>query len=170
MATNPTLVFTAGWDPFQVLINITTFSRATHVAIGLGPDLLHAYEPGVKLDSRQWWFNKKHQRLVAEYEILPDISPGLYECLAHLGEPYDTVGVLRTAAKIILQRMQSPIQTTGSAAALSHTCASFVTLLDPYGERIPEWRNLDRGTVTPADLISRCLGPSFRPMHPYHAL
>jgi len=162
IATPPTLVFTAGFDPFQVLINISTFSRAGHVAIGLGNSLLHAYEPGVVLEPRERWFTAKKQRLIYECEILPDVSTGLQECFAHIGEPYDVLGAIRIGIWITLKRFLSPIQNLGPASKTSHTCASFAMLLDPQGERIREWREVRRGIVTPADLLLAARGPSFR--------
>ena len=161
-AFSPTIVFTTGWDPFQVLINLSTFSEAGHAAIGMGDMLLHAYEPGVVYEPRERWFTKKRQRLIAEYEILPDVADGLAQCFARSGEPYDVRGVLRTAVTLMLQRLGSPLQPAWRANPAAHTCAAFVMLLDPHGERIPEWRALNRAVVTPADLVLMAQGPSFR--------
>jgi len=163
-ATKPTLVFTSGFDPFQLLINIGTFSRAGHVAIGIGAELLHAYEPGVRVDSREYWFGVKKQRLIYECEIVPDVMAGLAECASRIGEPYDVVGVLRAMFWLTLKRFASPLQRPGAASKTSHTCASFAMLLDPDGIMIPEWRELERGIVTPADLLLAARGPSFRPL------
>ena len=164
MITRPTIVFTTGWDPFQALINLGTFSRAGHAAIGIGDHLLHAYEPGVVWGSRDTWFTGKHQRLIAEYEILPDVSEGIEDCASRIGEPYDVVGVFRAALWIMLRRLCSPLRHVGTASAASHTCSSFVMLLDPNGDRIPEWRSINRAVVTPADLLLAAEGPSFRPI------
>lgn len=162
MIARPTLVFTTGLDPFQVLINVSTLSEAGHVAIGLGDHLLHAYEKGVVYEPREVWFTGKRQRLVRELEILPDVSEGVARCMQHIGEPYDVGGVLRTALRILLSRLQSPVVVRPNARISSHTCASFAMLLDPEGARIPEWRGVHRGTVTPADLLE-VAGPSFQP-------
>lgn len=162
IATAPTLVFTSGLDPFQILINLGTFSRAGHAAIGIGDQLLHAYEPGVVIEPRERWLTRKRQRLLAEFEILPDVSQGLLECAQRVGEPYDVLGAFRIALWVTLKRMWSPVQNLGPASKTSHTCASFVMLLDPCGEHIPEWRRLDRAIVTPADLLLAAEGPSFR--------
>lgn len=156
-------MFTTGWDPFQVLINVGTFSRAGHAAIGVGDMLLHAYEKGVVYEPREQWFTSKKQRLVAEVEIVPDVSLGLRECFSRVGEPYDVVGVFRAALAITMRRFVSSIQWFGPASRDSHTCAAFVMLLDPDGARIPEWRALDRAIVTPADLLAMTSGPSFQP-------
>lgn len=160
----PTLVFTSGFDPFQLLINLATFSRAGHVAIGLGPNLLHAHERGVTLEPREHWFVGKKQKLLYEVEILPDVSPGIERCLSKIGEPYDVVGAFKLAILIALKRMWSPLRTLGPPSTNSHTCASFVMLLDPYGAHIPEWRELSRDVVTPADMLFLARGPSFRPV------
>lgn len=164
IATRPTLVFTSGFDPFQLLINIGTFSRAGHVAIGYGNDLLHAYEPGVEITPRSYWFGEKKQRLIHEYEIVPDVSRGMLRCIDRIGEPYDVVGVLRAMFVLTLKRFASPVRTRGTASKASHTCASFVMLLDPEGGIIPEWRDVDRSVVTPADLLIAARGPSFQPV------
>lgn len=162
MIARPTLVFTTGLDPFQVLINVSTQSWAGHVAIGLGDHLLHAYERGVVYEPREAWFTGKRQRLIRELEILPNVSDGVTRCMRHIGEPYDVGGVLRTALHIMLSRFQSPVVLKPDARITAHTCASFVMLLDPEGARIPEWRDVQRGTVTPADLLEAA-GPSFQP-------
>jgi len=73
----PSLVFTTGWDPFQLLINASTGSAAAHVALGIDDHLLHAYEPGIVYEPREEYFEKRNQRLVAEFKILPDIDEGV---------------------------------------------------------------------------------------------
>jgi hypothetical protein len=158
----PTLVFTSGFDPFQLLINIGTFSRAGHVAIGIGTNLLHAYERGVVYEPRERWFKTKRQFLVYEAEILPDVSYGIDSCMSKVGEPYDVAGAFKLAILITLKRMWSPLRSLGPVSKNSHTCASFVMLLDPHGERIREWRDLRRDIVTPADILVLARGPSFR--------
>jgi hypothetical protein len=158
----PTLVFTSGFDPFQLMINLATFSRAGHVAIGIGTNLLHAYEKGVVYEPRERWFTSKRQYLVHETEILPDVSCGIESCFSKLGQPYDVIGAFKLAILITLKRMWSPLRSLGPVSEASHTCASFVMLLDPSGERIAEWRDLRRDIVTPADLLQAAYGPSFR--------
>ena len=159
----PRLVFTAGFDPFQVFINIGTGSPASHAALGIGDQLLHAYEDGVILEPRSAWFGKMQQRLVAEFLILPDIEDGLDLAFAQIGKRYDAAGVIRAIIARLLRLTMSPIRNLGPAPMNAHTCAAFVMLVDPYGQRIPEWRDLDRTTIVPADLMALAsMGPSFQ--------
>jgi hypothetical protein len=155
----PTLAFTTGADPFQFLVKATTDSAASHAAIGLGDQLLHAYEDGVLLESRDEWLGKRKQVLVAEFQILPDVTDGIARAMQHLGKKYDAMHVL----KIWLLRLLHPaIRSLGPDAPDKFTCARFVTMIDPYGERIPEWRHLWMEAITPADLLDCALwGPSF---------
>jgi len=159
----PRLVFTTGVDPFQLLINVGTCSIAGHAAIGLGDALLHAHEDGVLIEPRSVWLGKERQRLVAEFLILPNVDDGIAFALSQIGKGYDNPGVIRAAIFRILKLTLSPIQYLGPAPMNRHTCAAFAMLIDPYGQRIPEWRGLDRATVVPADLLSLAsMGPSFQ--------
>lgn len=160
---NPSLVFTTGTDPFQIFVNVGTGSRATHAAIGLDDQLLHADENGVRLEPRAKWFGPMRQRLVAEFVILPNVDDGIELALAQIGKGYDTFGVLRTALSRLLSLTCSPIRYFGPAPMSAHTCAAFTMLLDPYGWKIPEWQGLDRATVVPGDLMTLAsIGPSFQ--------
>ncbi len=159
-----TLVFTSGLDAFQLLINIATGSPATHAAIGIGDQLLHAHEPGVTLDSRDVWLGKEEQKLVAEFEILPDVTDGIEAAMAHVGKKYDIAHVIKIG---LLRLLRPAFWSLGPDAADKFTCARFVTMIDPYGEAIPEWRDIWREAVVPADLLERALvGPSFRRLYP----
>ncbi len=159
----PTLVFTTGIDPFQLLINLGTCSIAGHAAIGLGDQLLHAHESGVLLEPRSSWFGRDEQSLVAEFVILPDVSEGIDFAMTQLGKKYDAGGVLRIAISRLLRLTLSPITYFGPAPMKRHMCSAFVMLVDPYGAQIPEWRDLDRAIVTPSDLLGAAsLGSSFR--------
>lgn len=159
------LVFTAGDDPYGLVIRAGSLSSISHVAIGLGGDggpLLHAYEAGVTLEPRSKWFGELKQRLVAEFIILPDVSDGLRVCLSQVGKPYDVVGALKIGVLRALQIFGSPIQSLGKGNRRAFTCTHFVMQLDPDGCRIPEWRLIDYDRVVPADLFHVAGGPSFR--------
>jgi hypothetical protein len=150
-----------GWDPFQLLINVSTRSVAAHVAIGLGDQLLHAYEPGVTLEPRERYLQAKHQKVVAEYEILPDITDGLAEAISNIGKR----GFLGGAAQIgiirALQMCGSPLQFL--VPSNERTCARFAMMLDRTGACIPEWREINRRAVVPADLLEAAeVGLSFQ--------
>lgn len=148
-----------GWDPFQLLINVSTRSVASHVAIGLGDHLLHAYEPGIIFEPRAAYFQKRDQRLVAEFEILPDVSDGILTAAENVGQR----GFLRGAAQIIATRA---LRIAGSplcwfVPSTERTCAQFAMSIDRAGI-IPEWREIDRRAVVPADLLDVArIGPSF---------
>jgi hypothetical protein len=159
----PSLVFTTGVDPFQLLINVGTCSVAGHAALGLGDQLLHAYEDGVKLEPRSTWLGRDRQRLIAEFLILPDVGDGIDFALSQVGKGYDASGVVRAAISRLLRLTLSPIQYLGPASMKKHTCAAFVMLIDPYGRRIPEWSGFDRATIVPGDLLAAAaIGPSFQ--------
>jgi hypothetical protein len=154
-----TLVFTTGFDPFQVLINLSTKSPATHAALGVGDHLLHAYEPGVMLEPREEWLGKQEQRLVAEFQILPDVTYGVEQAMTHVGKKYDVAHVFKIG---LLRLLRPALWSLGPDAADKFTCARFVTTIDPYGELIPEWRDLWHEALVPADLLDAALtGPSF---------
>ncbi len=165
LATRPvpgsvSLVFTTGFDPFQMLISVAGKSMAAHVAIGLGDQLLHAYEPGIVLEPREDYFANKQQKLVAEYAILPDVSDGLDEAMGNIGKGGFHVGATQIALLRILRIVGSPLQHFISTN--ERTCARFAMLLDRTGERIPEWRAVNRRAVVPGDLMMVADGPSFQ--------
>jgi len=161
LSLRPRLVFSTGADPYQFLIKVGTQSPATHAAIGLGDRLLHAYEVGVVLEPRDYWFGDMQQQLIAEYAILPDVSAGVREAFRHLGKKYDIAGAVKIGLLRALQVFGSPLQSLGPISDEAHTCACFAMLLDPYGLRIPEWRWIRRESVVPGDLLRACKGPSF---------
>lgn len=158
------LIFTMGWDPLQLLINIGTRSAAAHVAIGLGDagsHILHAYEPGITLEPREDYLLKRQQILVAEYEIVPDVAPGLTEALSRIGQRGFAIGAFQIGVIRLLRMACSPLYKAG--VSNEQTCARFAMLLDPTGERIPEWRGIARRDVVPGDLLAAAqTGPSFR--------
>lgn len=155
----PTLVFTAGDDWFELLVRFGTFCPASHAAIGIGPNLLHVHDAGVVLEPRERWL-KDDQRLIAEFEILPDVRWEITKLGPQLGRPYDLAGALGIAARRGLRAIGSPLGQILTVAP-KRTCAAFVMQIDPCGFKIPEWRNLRLDVVAPADLL-RATGPSFR--------
>ena len=138
------LVFTTGSDPFQALLKLGTRSDSTHAAIGIGDQLLHAYEDGVILEPRSEWFDRAEQRLCAEFWVLPDVTHGLHVALQHVGDKYDVIGIIKAALLRALDLCASPVRDLGPVANDAHTCACFAMLLDPFGIQIPEWRSIDR--------------------------
>jgi hypothetical protein len=154
------VVFTTGFDPYQLLIKLGTGCSASHAAIGIGDQLLHAYEDGVVLEPRTRWFGKEmDQKLVAEFLVLQDVGAGVREALQHIGKPYDVFGAFKIGILMALKAMGSPIDRFGGEVPNdAHTCACFTMLLDPGGVVIPEWRGIDRGTVVPRDLLEAAVG------------
>jgi hypothetical protein len=160
-------VFSSGpTSLFQAIVKIATLSNCDHVAIGLGDQLLHARDRGVVLEPRAAWARKNN--VIAEAEILPDVTPGLERCLSRVGQNYDLAGILRIGIGLALRRTLSPLRPWGSEPD-EHTCAGFAMLLDPHGEVIPEWQELSRRSVVPCDLLN-ALGPSFRKLQPLQAM
>jgi hypothetical protein len=157
-----TLVFTTGPDSFQSLVASCTKSVATHCALGIGIDgpLLHAYDKGVVLEPRQDWFVGLKQTLVAEFQIMPDVSYGVGKALGHVGKKYDWWHVLRAG---ILRTLWPSLRSLGKDSRDRFACAQLILEIDPQGERIPEWRHLWRDAIAPSDLLECALwGPSFR--------
>lgn len=153
------LVFTTGDDAFQNAIRASTKSDATHAALALGDGqtLLHAYEDGVRVDSRARWL-AKGQRIVAEYQILPDVTDGVFAAMQHVGKRYDVLHVF----KIAVMRLFRATRLGRPEDDDAFTCARFVMTVDPDGEAIPEWRMLSPEDVVPADLLAMAEGgPSF---------
>jgi len=141
-----------GWDPVQLLINVSTRSRAAHVAIGLGDHLLHAYEPGITLEPREAYLGNREQHVVAEYDVLAYVDDNLRDALAHVGRRGWWTGAIQIAAIRALRVCGSPLQHL--IPSNERTCARFAMLLDPRGDRIPEWGGIHRRTVVPADLLA----------------
>ena len=157
---HPHLVFTAGSSPSDLLIRAGTLSKASHVAIGLDDQLLHAYEPGVMFEPRSAWLDQ-HNKLVAEFAVLPDVDDGLTDTFSRIGERYDMFGTVHIALHRAF-RFASPLLFPRRRARGAHTCASLVMLLDPFGDRIPEWRGIDFSIAVPQDLLEATnLGMSF---------
>jgi hypothetical protein len=155
-----TILFTTGPDAFQRLVARSTKSVATHAALGLGDQLLHAYEEGVILEPRDRWFGEMKQKLIAEFEILPDVSDGVANAMQHVGKKYDGIHIVKAG---FLRLFHPTFASLGKTWRKDRfTCAQFVTTIDPYGEKIPEWRHLWRAALAPSDLLEAALwGPSF---------
>lgn len=155
------LVFTTGGDLFSFGVQVMTLSDVTHVAIGLPPNgelLLHATLKGVVLQPRAKW----RQRPIADFAIRPNVLGGLARAASQIGKPYDTGEVAFRPFLAALQYLAPLAPRSAAQGTAAWTCARFVMLLDPGGDRILEWRGLDPLTATPADLLERCLvGPSF---------
>jgi len=157
----PRLLFTGGDDAFSVLVRGWTGSYATHAAIVIGDQVLHAVGKGVILEMRSALRTRYGYYDVAELEVLPDVSEGLRLASAQVGRRYDNLDV---ASRLLFVALRGLLPWTARRAVNTPgawTCARFCMLLDPIGDRIPEWRHVDRTSVTPVDLLA-VAGPSFR--------
>lgn len=158
------LVFTTGLDPFQLLINFTTKCPASHAAIGIDDHLLHAYEDGVLFEPRDKWLGERKQKLIAEFQILPDVTDGIHAAMGHVGKKYDVAHVFKIG---LLRLLKPALWSLGPDAPDKFTCARFVTMIDPYGDAIPEWRDIWREAIVPADLLDVAMtGGSFFRLYP----
>lgn len=133
--------------------------------IGLGRNgekFLHACKDGVVLEDRQYRLHNKKQRVVAEYLILPDVSDGVREALTYVGEQYDYPGLVRGSFLRIIALFASPLSSFGVKKDREQFCTRFIMLIDPLGEKIPEWRYINREQVSPMDLLFAAQGSSFK--------
>ena len=154
------LVFTTGNDWFQTLIELHTGSSATHVAIGIGNQLLHSHEDGVVLEPRSYWFGKRKQKLIAEFQILVDVDDGIRGVLRHVGKGFGVAHVLKAG---LLRKLTPWVRSLGPDSTDRLSCTQLVAMIDPHGEHIPEWRYLWREGLAPVDLLEvAAWSPRFR--------
>jgi len=130
------------------------------------PVLLHSAidgesgRTGVQITPRSKWL--EDNIIVAEYEVIPDVTPNMGPMIRLLCEKYDKLGlvgyVIVIMAKWLGKKIMNPL-----ASAKALVCARYVLKLDPNGELIPEWKRLDAEKTTPHDLLVLCrVGPSFQ--------
>ena len=155
-----TLVFSTGGGIVSRAIRWFTRSRCSHVMIGLSlfdqDVLLHSTAGGVQFTfPRSKWF--RNERLIAEYEIIPDLSAGVPILLEKfLNAHYDYVGVVGGFPLVLLWRrwfkkkIRNPL-----ASPTALFCSEFVLHLDEGG-RIPEWKGLDPERTHAQDLLEIC--------------
>lgn len=156
-----TLVFTTSTSLLSKAIRAFTGGPTSHVAIGTEffgvPVLIHAAldndVSGVQITTREKWLVANS--LVAEYEILPDVTNNMRSMIMLLGEKYDKLGligyVLVAVAKWFGKWIKNPL-----ASPRAWVCPRYVLGLDPECALIPEWKNIDRDSVTPKDLLEAC--------------
>ena len=160
------LLFTSSDHIADRLIRRFTGSPTSHVAITLGEDrqtLLHAVPQGVIIEPRSTWMQRDKAWVVAEYEVLPDVSQGLKRVLGFVGERYDFLFPANYALAYFYRRtVGAPVRALYRQLRSSQTCAQLALLLDANCQKIPEWCGLEFDTVLPADLLKRADGPSFR--------
>ena len=144
------------------VIRILLKSPTSHVALGLELDgkkvFVHAISGGIKIEDRDVVLS--YDRLVEEYEILPDISKEVPAALAHVGDKYNALELMGYVWILFLRffkiRTKNPFARHGA-----EVCSEFVTECDPEG-KIEEFINLEPSEVTPRDLLDICRsGKSF---------
>lgn len=161
--SRPRVAFFAGVDPFSLAVRAFTASRVTHAAVAIDGNILHAASKGVLLEDRRRLYTHYLYEDVAEFEVLPDVTPGLNYMLKQLGKPYD----LTEIASRVISKIANAFSGIDRMDALNSpgqwTCARFVMALDPTRVVFPEWRALDPRTVTPASLLQATqISPYFR--------
>jgi len=149
---------------------MVTESEVSHVAIGTEifgePVLIHSAldgdtgRSGVQITPRNKWLRDNY--VVAEYDIVPDVSENMGSLIKLLCERYDKMGLVGhlivIAAKYLGKKIMNPLSRPNY-----WVCSRYVLKLDPSGQTIPEWAGLDPEKTTPHDLLMLCrTGASFR--------
>ncbi len=160
------LIFTARHHPWDWGVRWLTKSRASHVGFALGPTgnpLVHATAEGVVIEPRSAWINGRY--VVAEYEIVPDMTAEFASrVLPKVGQPFAYGTIAMRGLESLLRTVSWPtIRLPAANGSGTHVCSQLVMLLDPRGEKIPEWREINAGAATPEDLLRAAeQGLSFR--------
>lgn len=157
----PTLIFTSGDDPFSLSVQMVTMSAASHVVIGFGDEIIHAIRQ-VRHEARSRLYTKYKYTEVAEFEIVPDVTPGVQYLVSQVGKPYDFDEVISGLFMRSFQFLMPTWQKNAIATQGKWTCARLAMALDPYRNRIPEWWSVDPEGATPAALLQTMGGASFR--------
>lgn len=148
---------------FSKIIQFVLGSKIGHAAIGFEKDgkqfFLHAAWGGVQISTKESVMS--NHSIVAEFEILPDMSDELALAETKVGKPYDTVGLLGYLAVLFAKKfgigLHNPL-----ASKSAVVCSEFVMELDVNNE-IPEFNGLTPSDITPKDLFHICSsGKSFK--------
>ncbi len=159
----PRLLFLSGLDWFSLGVRVLTNSRAAHVAIVVGDNVLHAASKGVFLEDRRRLYTAYRYSDIAEFEVLPDVGLGLDYLYSQLGQPYDSGEVFSRVITQVLNGFSGFDKMNAVGSRGQWTCARFAMAIDPMRDRIPAWWRLDPRTVTPASLLQATrTSPSFR--------
>lgn len=140
---------------------IRWFTRAqvSHSLIGFEFEgaqfFLHASVGGVQVSPRAKFLAKN--TLVAEYEIVPDVSVGFRAALARLNEHYDYLSIVGWGAVILLWRWLKVRAHNPWQSPTAMVCTELVLQLDMEagkpGARVPEWQGLDPEATSPQELL-----------------
>lgn len=145
------------------LIMWITKSPASHSAIGFEKDgkqyFLHAAWGGVQISERSVVLST--HTLVAEFEVLADLTDEVTLAEKRVGEAYDTIGLFGYLAVLIARDFGLGIHNP-LASKSAVVCSEFIVELD-VNKEIPEFKDLDPADVSPRDLFDICSsGASFR--------
>ena len=147
-----------------------TSSETSHVCLGTEifgePVLIHSAldgetgRTGVQITPRSKW--EEDNTIVAEYDIIPNVAGNMGPMIRLLCEKYDKMGLLGyvivIVAKWLGKKIMNPLASTNA-----FVCSRYVLKLDPTGDLIPEWHDLDPEKATPHDLLLLCrTGNSFK--------
>lgn len=158
------LCFTTSNGFLSRIIRRVTRSETSHVAFSTSlhgvPVLVHAALGGVQITPRARWL--KQNRLVAEFDVKPDLSMGLAEAVRRVGDRYDYRGLLGHLAVLFAwrwlhRRIQNPF-----ASPVQYVCSELV-IRSAVSGKIPEWAHIDPERITPGMLLDLCrMGESFK--------
>jgi hypothetical protein len=163
------LVFTTSSHWLSRTIRAVTESEVSHVAIGteiFGEQVLvHSAldgdtgRSGVQITPLGKWLETNY--VVAEYNIVPDVTTNMAPLIRLLCERYDKMGLVGYlivfVAKWLGKKIMNPLSRPNA-----WVCSRYVLRLDPEARAIPEWAGLDPEKTTPHDLLLLCrTGNSF---------
>jgi hypothetical protein len=166
----PSLVFTTSSHWLSRTVRWMTSSATSHVCLGTEIFgelvLIHSAlsgetgRNGVQITPRHKWL--EDNIVVAEYDIIPDVTGDMGPMIRLLCEKYDKMGLLGYIIVIVARWLGKKIQNP-LASGRALVCVRYVLKLDPTGRLIPEWAGLDPEKTTPQDLLVLCrVGPSFQ--------
>jgi len=163
------LVFTTSSHWLSRVIRWATDSEVSHVAIGTEifgePVLIHSAldgetgRNGVQITPRERWL--RDNVVVAEYDVLPDVSANMGSLIHLLCERYDKMGLVGYLVVIVAKYLGKKVMNPFSHPT-RYVCSRYALKLDPEARAIPEWVGLDPEKTTPHDLLLLCrTGASF---------
>ncbi len=163
------LVFTTSSHWLSRVIRWLTNSEVSHACLGTEifgePVLIHSAldgdtgKNGVQITPRDKWL--EDNIIVAEYEIIPDVTENMGPMIRLLRAKYDKMGLIGYLfvfmAMYLGRKIMNPL-----SHPTRYVCSRYVLQLDPHGDKIPEWKGVDPERTTPHDLLQLCRsGPSF---------
>jgi len=142
---------------FGLGIQLVTGSPFTHSAIGFEDNgkwyWLHAVGSGVQICDRGY-----QSGLVAEFQVLPDVTNAVELAKKKIGEPYAKLTILGFLIMILAKKFGIGIDNPFYEKS-AVVCSEFIVETD----MVPEFNGLDPADISPATLFQICSnGPSFK--------